>query len=155
MCWSPHTLVDLFKAWLWRYLKMLHWICRNVYKDYTCLELACNSQEELDSWKASLLQAGVYPEKVTVSTLTHNSAKPCPKLHVCTLPLHCMHSEHLLTSNPGCNPFSLSSCSPLFFPLPKRKSPPPLPSRSVVGSSAQHSWPMMSQQYVCMCVCVF
>ncbi|XP_026201146.1 dynamin 3a isoform X2 [Anabas testudineus] len=39
---------------------------RNVYKDYRCLELACNSQEELDSWKASLLRAGVYPEKVTV-----------------------------------------------------------------------------------------
>ncbi|KAM8745078.1 dynamin 3a isoform 4-T5 [Acanthopagrus schlegelii] len=39
---------------------------RNVYKDYKSLELACNSQEELDSWKASLLQAGVYPEKVTV-----------------------------------------------------------------------------------------
>ncbi|KAE8294567.1 Dynamin-1 [Larimichthys crocea] len=38
---------------------------RNVYKDYKCLELACDSQEELDSWKASLLQAGVYPEKVT------------------------------------------------------------------------------------------
>uniref|UniRef100_A0A3Q0S4J8 Dynamin GTPase n=1 Tax=Amphilophus citrinellus TaxID=61819 RepID=A0A3Q0S4J8_AMPCI len=37
---------------------------RNVYKDYKCLELACNSQEELDSWKASLLRAGVYPEKV-------------------------------------------------------------------------------------------
>ncbi|XP_022620564.1 dynamin-3 isoform X2 [Seriola dumerili] len=39
---------------------------RNVYKDYKCLELACNSQEELDSWKASLLRAGVYPEKVPV-----------------------------------------------------------------------------------------
>ncbi|XP_078115740.1 dynamin 3a isoform X1 [Sander vitreus] len=39
---------------------------RNVYKDYKCLELACYSQEELDSWKSSLLQAGVYPEKVTV-----------------------------------------------------------------------------------------
>lgn len=39
---------------------------RNVYKDYRCLELACNSQEELDSWKASLLRAGVYPEKVLV-----------------------------------------------------------------------------------------
>uniref|UniRef100_A0A3Q1FEE1 Interferon-induced GTP-binding protein Mx n=1 Tax=Acanthochromis polyacanthus TaxID=80966 RepID=A0A3Q1FEE1_9TELE len=37
---------------------------RNVYKDYKCLELACNSQEELDSWKASLLRAGVYPERV-------------------------------------------------------------------------------------------
>uniref|UniRef100_A0A671V334 Interferon-induced GTP-binding protein Mx n=1 Tax=Sparus aurata TaxID=8175 RepID=A0A671V334_SPAAU len=41
---------------------------RNVYKDYKSLELACNSQEELDSWKASLLQAGVYPEKVTVTS---------------------------------------------------------------------------------------
>ncbi|XP_070687858.1 dynamin 3a isoform X2 [Pempheris klunzingeri] len=39
---------------------------RNVYKDYRCLELACTSQEELDSWKASLLQAGVYPEKIPV-----------------------------------------------------------------------------------------
>ncbi|XP_054459472.1 dynamin 3a isoform X2 [Anoplopoma fimbria] len=39
---------------------------RNVYKDYKCLELACYSQEELDSWKASLLQAGVYPDRVTV-----------------------------------------------------------------------------------------
>ncbi|XP_026160533.1 dynamin 3a isoform X2 [Mastacembelus armatus] len=39
---------------------------RNVYKDYKCLELACDSQDELDSWKASLLRAGVYPEKVTV-----------------------------------------------------------------------------------------
>ncbi|XP_041861465.1 dynamin 3a [Melanotaenia boesemani] len=37
---------------------------RNVYKDYKSLELACNSQEELTSWKASLLRAGVYPEKV-------------------------------------------------------------------------------------------
>ncbi|XP_047192534.1 dynamin 3a isoform X5 [Scophthalmus maximus] len=38
---------------------------RNVYKDYKWLELACNSLDELDSWKASLLRAGVYPEKVT------------------------------------------------------------------------------------------
>ncbi|KAM4722885.1 dynamin-3 [Rhinophrynus dorsalis] len=36
---------------------------RNVYKDYRCLELACDSQEEVDSWKASLLRAGVYPDK--------------------------------------------------------------------------------------------
>ncbi|KAM8874773.1 dynamin 3a isoform 2-T2 [Spinachia spinachia] len=34
---------------------------RNVYKDYRCLELACDSQEALDRWKASLLQAGVHP----------------------------------------------------------------------------------------------
>ncbi|XP_030626948.1 dynamin 3a [Chanos chanos] len=38
---------------------------RNVYKDYRHLELACDTQEEVDSWKASLLRAGVYPEKTT------------------------------------------------------------------------------------------
>ncbi|KAI5090983.1 dynamin-2 isoform X3, partial [Silurus meridionalis] len=36
---------------------------RNVYKDLRQVELACDSQEELDSWKASFLRAGVYPEK--------------------------------------------------------------------------------------------
>ncbi|XP_075793169.1 dynamin-3 isoform X8 [Pelodiscus sinensis] len=36
---------------------------RNVYKDYRFLELACDAQEEVDSWKASLLRAGVYPDK--------------------------------------------------------------------------------------------
>uniref|UniRef100_A0A4W3K249 dynamin GTPase n=1 Tax=Callorhinchus milii TaxID=7868 RepID=A0A4W3K249_CALMI len=38
---------------------------RNVYKDYRYLELACDTQEEVDSWKASFLRAGVYPEKST------------------------------------------------------------------------------------------
>ncbi|KAK7889327.1 hypothetical protein WMY93_024887 [Mugilogobius chulae] len=38
---------------------------RNVYKDYRHLELACGSQEELDSWRTSLLRAGVYPEDTT------------------------------------------------------------------------------------------
>uniref|UniRef100_A0AAQ6A3A9 Interferon-induced GTP-binding protein Mx n=1 Tax=Amphiprion ocellaris TaxID=80972 RepID=A0AAQ6A3A9_AMPOC len=35
---------------------------RNVYKDYRQLELASESLEEVDSWKASFLRAGVYPE---------------------------------------------------------------------------------------------
>uniref|UniRef100_A0A8C0FQ93 Dynamin-2 n=1 Tax=Bubo bubo TaxID=30461 RepID=A0A8C0FQ93_BUBBB len=35
---------------------------RNVYKDYRQLELACETQEEVDSWKASFLRAGVYPD---------------------------------------------------------------------------------------------
>uniref|UniRef100_A0A8C5VXD8 Dynamin-1 n=1 Tax=Microcebus murinus TaxID=30608 RepID=A0A8C5VXD8_MICMU len=39
---------------------------RNVYKDYRQLELACETQEEVDSWKASFLRAGVYPERVGV-----------------------------------------------------------------------------------------
>ncbi|XP_044190135.1 dynamin-1a isoform X6 [Thunnus albacares] len=38
---------------------------RNVYKDYRQLELACESQEDVDAWKASFLRAGVYPERVT------------------------------------------------------------------------------------------
>ncbi|XP_064165431.1 dynamin-1a isoform X1 [Anguilla rostrata] len=38
---------------------------RNVYKDYRQLELACESQEEVDGWKASFMRAGVYPERIT------------------------------------------------------------------------------------------
>ncbi|XP_028456937.1 dynamin-1a [Perca flavescens] len=38
---------------------------RNVYKDYRQLELACETQEDIDAWKASFLRAGVYPERVT------------------------------------------------------------------------------------------
>lgn len=36
---------------------------RNVYKDYKQLELSADSQEDVDSWKASFLRAGVYPER--------------------------------------------------------------------------------------------
>uniref|UniRef100_A0A8C9YRZ8 Interferon-induced GTP-binding protein Mx n=1 Tax=Sander lucioperca TaxID=283035 RepID=A0A8C9YRZ8_SANLU len=37
---------------------------RNVYKDYRQLELACETQEDIDAWKASFLRAGVYPERL-------------------------------------------------------------------------------------------
>ncbi|CAG0894373.1 unnamed protein product [Darwinula stevensoni] len=40
---------------------------KNVYKDYKVLELSCETQDEVDSWKASFLRAGVYPEKSNVS----------------------------------------------------------------------------------------
>uniref|UniRef100_A0A8C9SUG7 dynamin GTPase n=1 Tax=Scleropages formosus TaxID=113540 RepID=A0A8C9SUG7_SCLFO len=40
---------------------------RNVYKDYRQLELACETQEEVDGWKASFLRAGVYPELSAIS----------------------------------------------------------------------------------------
>uniref|UniRef100_A0A3Q1BQ49 Dynamin-2 n=1 Tax=Amphiprion ocellaris TaxID=80972 RepID=A0A3Q1BQ49_AMPOC len=40
---------------------------RNVYKDLRQIELACDTQEDVDSWKASFLRAGVYPEKDQVS----------------------------------------------------------------------------------------
>lgn len=43
-------------------------IFRNVYKDYKQLELSAPTQEEVDSWKASFLRAGVYPEKEKVGT---------------------------------------------------------------------------------------
>ncbi|XP_050962799.1 dynamin-3 isoform X3 [Labeo rohita] len=41
---------------------------RNVYKDLRQIELACDSQEDMDSWKASFLRAGVYPEKDQVES---------------------------------------------------------------------------------------
>ncbi|CAF97614.1 unnamed protein product, partial [Tetraodon nigroviridis] len=57
---------------------------RNVYKDNRTLELACDSQDDVDSWKSSLLRAGVYPEKtVTVeseSTTTADNFSMDPQL---------------------------------------------------------------------------
>ncbi|GCC17531.1 hypothetical protein chiPu_0017587 [Chiloscyllium punctatum] len=47
---------------------------RNVYKDYRQLELACETQEEVDSWKASFLRAGVYPERVGQSENEENGS---------------------------------------------------------------------------------
>merc|ERR1719186_448194 len=38
---------------------------RNVFKDFKTLDLSCESQDDVDSWKASFLRAGVYPEKTT------------------------------------------------------------------------------------------
>jgi len=37
---------------------------RNVYKDHRTLDLTCTTAEDLESWKASFLRAGVYPEYV-------------------------------------------------------------------------------------------
>lgn len=49
-------------------------VCRNVYKDNRTLELACDSQDDVDSWKSSLLRAGVYPEKTTTVSKLINSS---------------------------------------------------------------------------------
>eukprot|EP00088_Acartia_fossae_P009992 TRINITY_DN1489_c0_g2_i6.p1 TRINITY_DN1489_c0_g2~~TRINITY_DN1489_c0_g2_i6.p1 ORF type:complete len:866 (+),score=296.20 TRINITY_DN1489_c0_g2_i6:201-2798(+) len=38
---------------------------RNVYRDAKTLDLSCETQDDVDSWKASFLRAGVYPEKNT------------------------------------------------------------------------------------------
>lgn len=35
------------------------------FQDYKQLELSCETLDEVDSWKASFLRAGVYPEKQT------------------------------------------------------------------------------------------
>uniref|UniRef100_A0AAX7UKH6 Dynamin-2 n=1 Tax=Astatotilapia calliptera TaxID=8154 RepID=A0AAX7UKH6_ASTCA len=47
---------------------------RNVYKDLRQIELACDTQEDVDSWKASFLRAGVYPEKDQVFHYAINSS---------------------------------------------------------------------------------
>ncbi|CAG5133596.1 unnamed protein product, partial [Candidula unifasciata] len=52
---SRHTIFALFNA-----------DNRNVYKDYKQLELSAQSQDDVDSWKASFLRAGVYPERKNV-----------------------------------------------------------------------------------------
>ncbi|XP_031418536.1 dynamin-2-like isoform X4 [Clupea harengus] len=41
---------------------------RNVYKDLRQIELSCDSQDDIDSWKASFLRAGVFPENDQVDT---------------------------------------------------------------------------------------
>lgn len=39
---------------------------RNIYKDNKLLELGCANLDEVESWKASFLRAGVYPERQKV-----------------------------------------------------------------------------------------
>ena len=55
--------------------------CRNVYKDYKSLELSAENQEEVDSWKASLLRAGVYPERNTETQDDEVMLAPRPLSH--------------------------------------------------------------------------
>jgi dynamin GTPase len=42
---------------------MIIFFYRNVYKEHKTLELSVDNSEELDTWKASFLRAGVYPER--------------------------------------------------------------------------------------------
>uniref|UniRef100_A0A8D0AIX2 Interferon-induced GTP-binding protein Mx n=1 Tax=Sander lucioperca TaxID=283035 RepID=A0A8D0AIX2_SANLU len=53
---------------------------QNVYKDNRTLELACDSQDDVDSWKSSLLRAGVYPEKVMATTTATENFSMDPQL---------------------------------------------------------------------------
>ena len=44
---------------------------RNVYRDWKTLELSCETEEEVESWKASFTRASVLPEKSTGSFQAH------------------------------------------------------------------------------------
>lgn len=128
-----------------------------MYKDYKCLELACNSQQELDSWKASLLRAGVYPEKIAVSTLTPDSADINQSLTFDTQGTTCMHRyfvSHAPIAFANLKPKEHSPCSSYSPPiLQKWKSEPSTPSIPLCRwLFSPHSWSVMSLQYVCMCV---
>lgn len=46
---------------------------RNVYKDSKQLELSCESQEDVESWKASFLRAGVYLERSSETSVSNGS----------------------------------------------------------------------------------
>ena len=48
---------------------------RNVYKEFKQLELSCDSAEDVDSWKASFLRAGVYPERANVAPDAEESVR--------------------------------------------------------------------------------
>lgn len=48
---------------------------KNVFKEFKALDLSCASQDELNSWKASFLRAGVYPEKVSSSENGHEDVR--------------------------------------------------------------------------------
>lgn len=41
---------------------------KNVFRDFKSLDLSCESQDDVDSWKASFLRAGIYPEKAQSDT---------------------------------------------------------------------------------------
>lgn len=43
-------------------------------QDYKQLEVSCETQDDVDSWKASFLRAGVYPEKASDQTNGEDNA---------------------------------------------------------------------------------
>ena len=56
---------------------------RNVFKDFKTLDLSCESQDDVDSWKASFLRAGVYPEKSNAEGTSNDEVSPACEIHVC------------------------------------------------------------------------
>lgn len=56
-------------------------------QDYKQLELSCETQDDVDSWKASFLRAGVYPEKQTDQTTNGEEVLYINLVHIVTLTL--------------------------------------------------------------------
>lgn len=54
---------------------------RNIYKDFKQLELSCETQDDVESWKASFLRAGVYPEQSTEQGNGEGEVKTILKIH--------------------------------------------------------------------------
>ena len=64
---------------------------RNVFKEHKILELSVDNTDELDTWKASFLRAGVYPEREqAVEDTAVRGKRP--------LSLHLMNSRCLFKS---------------------------------------------------------
>ena len=79
---------------------------RNVCKDWKQLELSCEGQDDVDSWKASFLRAGVYPEK---SGGSMNGEGEVSLLHcICfsSLLILAFSSHVLIAGSPYCPLFS-------------------------------------------------
>ena len=55
-------------------------LSRNVYKEHKNLELSVDNTEELDTWKASFLRAGVYPEREQRQEETQVTERPARPL---------------------------------------------------------------------------
>lgn len=45
---------------------LFHSAGKNIYRDMKQLEFSCETQEDVDTWKAMFLRAGVYPESVVL-----------------------------------------------------------------------------------------
>ena len=62
---------------------------RNVFKDFKQLELSCSNAEDVDSWKASFLRAGVMPEK------DKNTAEPNSNVLMILLEMNKIYLKYL------------------------------------------------------------
>lgn len=67
--WSPLVYSVSYRIAHNSVLNKFFWLSFTIgCQDYKQLELSCETQDEVDSWKASFLRAGVYPEKTTDTT---------------------------------------------------------------------------------------